>query len=93
LNRGLSVVDTYRILVGKELSEAVYLKVSILGWAVELVLHPIAIADVSCKRTFLLPMILWIIPLLDEANRVGIVVYSPLTSRGAFETMLIRCLG
>jgi hypothetical protein len=37
LNRGLSVVDTYRILVGKEMPEAVYLKVSILGWAVELV--------------------------------------------------------
>lgn len=37
LNRGMSVVDTYQILIGKPLEEEVYLKVSILGWAVELV--------------------------------------------------------
>lgn len=38
LNRGLSVVDTYQILVGKPLSDEIHMKVSILGWAVELVL-------------------------------------------------------
>jgi farnesyl diphosphate synthase len=37
LNRGLSVVDTYEILVGKPLSEELYVKASILGWTVELV--------------------------------------------------------
>jgi farnesyl diphosphate synthase len=37
LNRGLSVVDTYEILMGKPLSEELYLKASILGWTVELV--------------------------------------------------------
>ena len=48
LNRGLSVVDTYKILVGQELSEAVHLKVSILGWAVELVPTPL-LALANCK--------------------------------------------
>jgi len=38
LNRGLSVVDTYQILVRKPLSDEIHMKVSILGWAVELVL-------------------------------------------------------
>jgi hypothetical protein len=40
LNRGLSVVDTYQILVGKPLEEEIYMKASILGWTVELVLSP-----------------------------------------------------
>ncbi|KAK9476351.1 isoprenoid synthase domain-containing protein [Lipomyces japonicus] len=37
LNRGLSVIDTYRILTGKnELSDEEYFKASILGWSIEL---------------------------------------------------------
>ena len=40
MNRGLSVVDTYQILVGKPLEEEIYIKASILGWTVELVLSP-----------------------------------------------------
>ena len=54
LNRGLSVVDTYKILVGQELSEAVHLKVSILGWAVELVpTLPLALANCKLQAYFL----------------------------------------
>jgi farnesyl diphosphate synthase len=37
LNRGLSVVDTYQILIGKPLEDDIYMKASILGWSVELV--------------------------------------------------------
>ena len=37
MNRGLSVVDTYQILIGKELDDETHFKASILGWAVELV--------------------------------------------------------
>jgi hypothetical protein len=33
-------VDTYQILVGKPLEEEIYMKASILGWTVELVLSP-----------------------------------------------------
>jgi farnesyl diphosphate synthase len=40
LNRGMSVVDTYQILIGEPLSDETYLRVSILGWAVELVCLP-----------------------------------------------------
>lgn len=39
-NRGLSVIDTYRLLKGKsldELSETEYKRAAILGWCVELV--------------------------------------------------------
>lgn len=39
-NRGLSVIDTYRILKGKsleELSDDEYKRAAILGWCVELV--------------------------------------------------------
>jgi len=45
LNRGLSVVDTYEILVGKPLSEELYLKASILGWTVELLQAYFLVAD------------------------------------------------
>lgn len=37
LNRGMSVVDTYAILKGGELSDAEYEKAAILGWCIELV--------------------------------------------------------
>lgn len=58
LNRGLSVVDTYQILVGKPLSDEIHMKVSILGWAVELVLSlPSSPDGDSYKHTFLLRMI------------------------------------
>jgi len=58
LNRGLSVVDTYQILVGKPLEEEIYLKASILGWTVELVCsEDISRANFSCKLSFSLRMI------------------------------------
>jgi farnesyl diphosphate synthase len=37
LNRGLSVVDTARILKGRELTEGEYTKAAVLGWTVEFV--------------------------------------------------------
>jgi farnesyl diphosphate synthase len=38
LNRGLSVVDTFALLSGKdELSEQEYFKAAVLGWCIELV--------------------------------------------------------
>jgi len=54
LNRGLSVVDTYQILVGKPLEEEIYMKASILGWTVELVFSICEKWSLfgSCKRTF-----------------------------------------
>ena len=76
LNRGLSVVDTYQILVGKPLEEEVYMKVSILGWAVELVRYfYTSRIDFSYKLTFLLRTISWTVPLLEEDNRVGTNAY------------------
>lgn len=58
LNRGLSVVDTYQILVGGPLEEEVYMKASILGWAVELV-RPFdaLLLTLSYKLIFSSPMI------------------------------------
>ncbi|CAK5274671.1 unnamed protein product [Mycena citricolor] len=35
LNRGLSVVDSVEIITGRDLSDAEFLKASVLGWAVE----------------------------------------------------------
>jgi len=62
LNRGLSVVDTYQILVGQPLGDEIYLKASILGWAVELVFITYLTRVwtnfvASCKLIFLLRMI------------------------------------
>lgn len=58
LNRGLSVVDTYQILVGKPLEDEIYMKASILGWAVELVRPSDALfLTFSCKLIFLSRMI------------------------------------
>jgi farnesyl diphosphate synthase len=37
LNRGLSVVDTVEILMGRPLDETEYFKAATLGWCVELV--------------------------------------------------------
>lgn len=48
LNRGLSVIDTYCILLGKQLLlllEAEYRKVAVLGWAVELLQAYFLVAD------------------------------------------------
>lgn len=47
-NRGLSVIDTYRLLKGKtldELSEDEYKRAAILGWAVELLQAYFLVAD------------------------------------------------
>lgn len=37
LNRGLSVIDTVEILLGRSLSEEEYFKAAVLGWSIELV--------------------------------------------------------
>lgn len=35
-NRGLSVIDTYRILLGREVTEQEYKQAAVLGWCIEL---------------------------------------------------------
>ncbi|KAK9462931.1 isoprenoid synthase domain-containing protein [Lipomyces oligophaga] len=46
LNRGLSVLDTYRILSGKEeLSDEEYSKAAVLGWCIELLQAYFLVAD------------------------------------------------
>ncbi|TIC18975.1 class II aaRS and biotin synthetase [Wallemia mellicola] len=45
LNRGMSVVDTYAILKGGELSDAEYEKAAILGWCIELLQAYFLVAD------------------------------------------------
>lgn len=56
-NRGMTVPDTYRILLGKDkLSEEEYKKSSILGWCTELVgftnfpLELILFADIAAEN-------------------------------------------
>src|SRR5438128_1947372 len=45
-NRGMSVIDTYRIIQGKEtLSETEYLRAAILGWCTELLQAFFLVAD------------------------------------------------
>jgi farnesyl diphosphate synthase len=39
LNRGLSVVDSFVIFKGRELTESEYFKAAVLGWSVEWVGH------------------------------------------------------
>ncbi|KAK9468783.1 isoprenoid synthase domain-containing protein [Lipomyces arxii] len=46
LNRGLSVIDTYQILTGKEeLTEEEYMKAAVLGWSIELLQGFFLVAD------------------------------------------------
>lgn len=44
-NRGLSVIDSYEILLGHPLDEAAYMKAAVLGWMVELLQSFFLIAD------------------------------------------------
>ncbi|ANB14890.1 bifunctional (2E,6E)-farnesyl diphosphate synthase/dimethylallyltranstransferase [Sugiyamaella lignohabitans] len=45
-NRGLSVIDTYKLLSGKkELSDAEYKRAAVLGWCVELLQAFFLVAD------------------------------------------------
>lgn len=48
LNRGLSVVDTLRVLKGGELTEDEYFRAAVLGWCVELVRLWFFIAPFLC---------------------------------------------
>ena len=80
MNQGLSVVDTYQILSGKQmLEDEIHMKVSILGWAVELVTHILYHKDVntSYKLISLSRTISWTVHLPGEVNPVGINAYSP----------------
>lgn len=60
LNRGLSVVDTYALLAGKQdgsLSDEEYFKAAVLGWCIELVrlyLLPARLGCLSLKADFFL---------------------------------------
>lgn len=44
-NRGLSVVDTTRLLYGRELFESEFFEASTLGWLVEILQASLLIAD------------------------------------------------
>ncbi|ODV92785.1 hypothetical protein CANCADRAFT_93315 [Tortispora caseinolytica NRRL Y-17796] len=44
-NRGLSVIDTYEILLGKDLSDDEWKKAAILGWCIELLQAFFLVAD------------------------------------------------
>ncbi|WBW71314.1 geranyltranstransferase Fps1 [Schizosaccharomyces osmophilus] len=44
-NRGLSVIDTYEILLGEPLDEKAYKKASVLGWSIELLQAFFLVAD------------------------------------------------
>ncbi|KAG6897591.1 hypothetical protein C0992_013268 [Termitomyces sp. T32_za158] len=45
LNRGLSVIDTVEILLGRSLSEDEYFKAAVLGWSIELLQAYFLVAD------------------------------------------------
>ncbi|KAG5334048.1 Farnesyl pyrophosphate synthase [Termitomyces sp. J132] len=45
LNRGLSVIDTAEILLGRPLSEEEYIKAAVLGWSIELLQAYFLVAD------------------------------------------------
>lgn len=103
LNRGISVVDTVEILLGKQLEGEEYYKVAMVGWCIELVssstldrrFRPLIGLSCSYKHSSSSPTTSWTNRLPVAVNHAGTeslrVASRPLATSGILLSTTLSC--